>query len=305
MWPQGTTTDPAWSPRSFSRAAVTYTKRDDGLVQPWYGRVWLNPPWSNPGPWIDKILWFMRELPEYNEVMLLVRNDPSTAWWSVAWKHATAIAFLPERTRYHQVGESGEIEPCGTPTFTSVVFYFGHDARRFIETASAHGHGAIPLRNHSSRRRMTAMPRAKAKPLPGDVLGEMIRDTIAQYARAHPECTLGELVAMIPTEAGADLLMDLQVRDLWPEIGAPQLPSPRNGSNGHVATELSPERASQVQRIIEWIEKRKATEFKATEIMAVLGVSRQTALRALTHVPNLRLEGRAKKAKYVVTNARK
>lgn len=31
-----------------------YTKEDDGLLQPWRGFVWVNPPFSNATPWADK-----------------------------------------------------------------------------------------------------------------------------------------------------------------------------------------------------------------------------------------------------------
>jgi hypothetical protein len=32
------------------------TALDDGLTSPWEGLVWMNPPYSNPGPWIDRFI---------------------------------------------------------------------------------------------------------------------------------------------------------------------------------------------------------------------------------------------------------
>lgn len=33
-----------------------YTKADDGLTADWYGRVWMNPPYSKVTPWVDRFI---------------------------------------------------------------------------------------------------------------------------------------------------------------------------------------------------------------------------------------------------------
>src|SRR5207247_1394413 len=37
-------------------AATWYGEADNGLAQHWRGRMWLNPPYSDPDPWVEKAL---------------------------------------------------------------------------------------------------------------------------------------------------------------------------------------------------------------------------------------------------------
>jgi hypothetical protein len=65
-----------------------YTKEDDALVQPWYGRVWLNPPFSGVTPWVDK--WIA-----HNNGFMLVPLSSNGKWINKLWESNAACVFLP------------------------------------------------------------------------------------------------------------------------------------------------------------------------------------------------------------------
>jgi hypothetical protein len=60
------------------RARKTYAldSGQDGLAEPWFGMVWVNPPYADIMPWVVK-----SESPLITSVGFLVNVDPSTAWW--------------------------------------------------------------------------------------------------------------------------------------------------------------------------------------------------------------------------------
>lgn len=62
-----------------------FTKADDGLAQPWEGRVWMNPPFSDSAPWVQRFL-------DHRHGVALVRVSKS-AWFAPLWDEADGIAM--------------------------------------------------------------------------------------------------------------------------------------------------------------------------------------------------------------------
>ena len=94
--------DPASCPRDLSAvpADQIYTIEDDGLAQPWFGRVWLNPPYSKPTPWVDRFL-------EHGHGIALLPVSAGARWCRELWANADGVAIWvglfnrADGTNYH------------------------------------------------------------------------------------------------------------------------------------------------------------------------------------------------------------
>lgn len=121
--------DPATTPKANEvvKAAEIFTKRDNGLVHPWTGRVWLNPPYAQPfiGQFIDKLCAEL-EAGNVSAAILLTHNYTDTEWFHRAERDAALLCF----TR----GRIGFLSPTGeraAPTQGQTFFYFGPDPESF------------------------------------------------------------------------------------------------------------------------------------------------------------------------------
>lgn len=72
-------------------AAKHITAHDNGLWQPWAGRVWLNPPYGSLLP------AFLSRLVEHGRGIALVFARTETEWWHATAPKADAVSFLRER----------------------------------------------------------------------------------------------------------------------------------------------------------------------------------------------------------------
>jgi hypothetical protein len=64
-----------------------YTQTDDGLTSPWFGTVWMNPPYSKPAPWVDKFL--------YHENGIALLPHAKSKWLEKLWNDPkTSVVFI-------------------------------------------------------------------------------------------------------------------------------------------------------------------------------------------------------------------
>ena len=76
---------------SWIPAHVYYTLADDGLASPWFGTVWLNPPYGKyTSAWLAK-------MHEHRNGMSLVFARTDTSWFHDYVAKADAILFLRGR----------------------------------------------------------------------------------------------------------------------------------------------------------------------------------------------------------------
>jgi hypothetical protein len=105
--------------RPWPTAREHYTIRDNGLIKPWHGRVYLCPPYQTSviGKWLARMA-------EHNRgVSLLFARTETDAFFSHIWERAAALLFLrTPRLHFHYVDGSRAKNNCGGP---SVLCAFG------------------------------------------------------------------------------------------------------------------------------------------------------------------------------------
>ena len=75
-------------------AVYYFDKKADGLTAKWFGNVWMNPPYSNPTPWVHKFI-------EHGSGVALL---PVTRgkWWDLMWEKADAIVPLEYNFKFYR-----------------------------------------------------------------------------------------------------------------------------------------------------------------------------------------------------------
>lgn len=100
-------------PRPWPTAARHLTREDDGLAQPWTGRVWLNPPYGGPaivGPWMRRMA-----LHRHGTALTFARTE-TDLFHETVWRAATMVLFLRGRLHFHRPDGSRAPANAGAPS---------------------------------------------------------------------------------------------------------------------------------------------------------------------------------------------
>ncbi|MCX8008547.1 MAG: phage N-6-adenine-methyltransferase [Patescibacteria group bacterium] len=113
-----------------------YTKEENGLLQDWVGKIWMNPPYSSKliSLFADK---FVQEVEKKNiqEAMILVNNATETKWFEKLSSVCGTICFLYKRVAFLDKN----LEAKSKPLQGQVIFYYGKNAHKFICEFYEHG----------------------------------------------------------------------------------------------------------------------------------------------------------------------
>ena len=110
------------------KAKKYFTIDDDGLKKKWTGRIWLNPPYSNPEikHFCEKLLYEI-ETGNAKQAIILVNNATETQWGQMLLRNADAVCFPSGRIKYYDYNN----QPRMTPLQGQMFVYFGTDTDAF------------------------------------------------------------------------------------------------------------------------------------------------------------------------------
>jgi len=103
--------------RPWETAKNYYTILDNGLLNQWHGRVWMNPPYGT-----GTAAWLARMVEHGNGIALIFARVETRMFFDYVWDWASAILFIKGRLSfYHVDGTKG-----GTAGAPSCLIAYGN-----------------------------------------------------------------------------------------------------------------------------------------------------------------------------------
>ena len=117
--------------RPWEMAARHFTIEEDGQLQPWTGRVWLNPPYGG-----DTWGWLARLSAHGDGIALVFARTETYGFHRWAWEQADGMMFFEGRIHFHHLDGRRAKGNCGGP---SVLIAYGSGNRERLRACSLPG----------------------------------------------------------------------------------------------------------------------------------------------------------------------
>jgi hypothetical protein len=116
--------------RPWDMARRHYTVQDNGLLMPWEGRVWCNPPYGK------ETGWWLNKLAEHgNGIALIFARTETEMFFEHVWAKAHAILFIQGRLYFHYVDGRRADSNSGGPS--ALVAYGKNNAEALRQSGIA------------------------------------------------------------------------------------------------------------------------------------------------------------------------
>jgi hypothetical protein len=117
--------------RPWPMAREHYTVLDNGLMLPWEGRVWCNPPYGR-----EAEEWLARLAGHGNGIALIFARTETEMFFSQVWNKAHAVLFIQGRLFFHYVDGRKAEANSGAP---SCLIAYGADNVKALEESGIKG----------------------------------------------------------------------------------------------------------------------------------------------------------------------
>jgi len=116
-------------PWKTARQYYSLDNGQDGLVLPWFGRIWLNPPYSN---WVP----FLEKLKKHDDgVALIFARTETKGFFDHIWEDADSILFLKRRIKFVKA----DLSAGGSSTAPSVLIAYGKNNTETLKNSKLEG----------------------------------------------------------------------------------------------------------------------------------------------------------------------
>ena len=129
--------------RPWDMAKRHYSVWDNGLMLPWEGRVWCNPPYGR-----ESEEWLSKLVAHGNGIALIFAKTETEMFFKHVWNKADGILFLRGRLHFHYVDGTRAKANAGAP---SCLVAYGAENFMALERSRIHG---VLIDLHHGRRAM-------------------------------------------------------------------------------------------------------------------------------------------------------